>query len=97
MLFWFAAWVAVAAHWGDISCGSNGGPCGAGTAAIVFGAILWLVLSTTYIATFSNKGIGSRSSELRSWRLYISAILHAKTRRLRQKCKRRGSKFLYAA
>ena len=41
MIFWFAAWVAVAALWGDIGCGSRGGACGAGTAAIVFGAIEW--------------------------------------------------------
>ena len=41
MIFWFAAWVAVASLWGDISCGSRGGPCGAGTAAIVFGAFIW--------------------------------------------------------
>ena len=45
MIFWFAAWVAVAALWGDIRCrrrgGPWGGPCGAGTAAIVFGAIIW--------------------------------------------------------
>ncbi|KAF2010187.1 hypothetical protein BU24DRAFT_428206 [Aaosphaeria arxii CBS 175.79] len=47
MIFWFAAWVAVAALWGDIHCGSNGGPCGAGTAAIVFGAFIWL----TFVAT----------------------------------------------
>ena len=41
MIFWFAAWVAVAALWGDLRCGSHGGTCGAGTAAIVFGAIEW--------------------------------------------------------
>lgn len=43
MIFWFAAWVAVAALWGDIGCGSRGGVCGAGTAAIVFGAIIWYI------------------------------------------------------
>jgi len=47
MIFWFAAWVAVAALWGDLRCGSNGGACGAGTAAIVFGALEWL----TFVAT----------------------------------------------
>lgn len=47
MIFWFAAWVAVAALWGDIRCGSRGGICGAGTAAIVFGAIIWC----TFVAT----------------------------------------------
>jgi len=41
MIFWFAAWVAVAALWGDIGCRSRSGTCGAGTAAIVFGAIEW--------------------------------------------------------
>jgi len=47
MIFWFAAWVAVAALWGDLRCGSHSGTCGAGTAAIVFGAIEWL----TFVAT----------------------------------------------
>jgi len=47
MIFWFAAWVAVATLWGDWSCGSRGGVCGAGTAAIVFSAIEWL----TFVAT----------------------------------------------
>ncbi|ORY16880.1 membrane-associating domain-domain-containing protein [Clohesyomyces aquaticus] len=47
MIFWFAGWVAVAALWGDIGCGSRRGVCGAGTAAIVFGAIEWL----TFVAT----------------------------------------------
>ncbi|KAF2179468.1 hypothetical protein K469DRAFT_741555 [Zopfia rhizophila CBS 207.26] len=47
MIFWFAGWVAVAALWGDIGCGSRSGVCGAGTAAIVFGAIEWL----TFVAT----------------------------------------------
>jgi len=41
MIFWFAGWVAVAALWGDVQCGSQGGICGAGTAAIVFGAFVW--------------------------------------------------------
>jgi hypothetical protein len=43
MIFWFAAWVAVAAYWGDIHCPSGIAVCGAGTAAIVFGAIIWSV------------------------------------------------------
>ena len=43
MIFWFAGWVAVAALWGDLACGSRGGVCGAGTAAIVFGAFIWYV------------------------------------------------------
>ncbi|KAF2121641.1 marvel domain-containing protein [Lophiotrema nucula] len=47
MIFWFAAWVAVASLWGDLHCGPYGGRCGAGTAAIVFGAIIWL----TFVAT----------------------------------------------
>ncbi|KAF2249324.1 hypothetical protein BU26DRAFT_564978 [Trematosphaeria pertusa] len=51
MIFWFAAWVAVAALWGDIGCGSRSGVCGAGTAAIVFGAFIWLAfVATTIIA-----------------------------------------------
>ncbi|KAF2788539.1 hypothetical protein K505DRAFT_328861 [Melanomma pulvis-pyrius CBS 109.77] len=51
MLFWFAGWVAVAALWGDLSCGSHGGVCGAGTAAIVFGAFIWLTfVATTIVA-----------------------------------------------
>lgn len=41
MIFWFASWVAVATLWGDADCGSSGGACGAGTAAIVFSAIEW--------------------------------------------------------
>ncbi|KAF2736133.1 hypothetical protein EJ04DRAFT_433627 [Polyplosphaeria fusca] len=47
MIFWFSAWVAVAALWGDSHCGSRGGWCGAGTAAIVFSAFIWL----TFVAT----------------------------------------------
>ncbi|KAF2202664.1 hypothetical protein GQ43DRAFT_439509 [Delitschia confertaspora ATCC 74209] len=47
MIFWFAAWIAVAALWGDWKCGSKGGWCGAGTAACVFSALLWL----TFLAT----------------------------------------------
>ena len=43
MIFWFAAWVAVASLWGDLRCGSRGGTCGAGTAAIVFSAFIWYV------------------------------------------------------
>jgi hypothetical protein len=43
MIFWFAGWVAVAALWGDLGCGSRGGVCGTGTAAIVFGAFIWYV------------------------------------------------------
>jgi hypothetical protein len=43
MIFWFAAWVAVAALWGDVHCGSQRRHCGAGTAAIVLGAIVWYV------------------------------------------------------
>ncbi|KAF1955949.1 hypothetical protein CC80DRAFT_594109 [Byssothecium circinans] len=51
MIFWFAAWVAVASLWGDIHCGSRGGWCGAGTAAIVFSAFIWLAfVATTIIA-----------------------------------------------
>ncbi|CAI6274463.1 unnamed protein product [Periconia digitata] len=51
MIFWFAAWVAVASLWGKIRCGSQGGVCGAGTAAIVFSAFIWLAfVATTVVA-----------------------------------------------
>lgn len=51
MIFWFAAWVAVATLWGRIRCGSSGGVCGAGTAGIVFSAFIWLAfVATTIIA-----------------------------------------------
>ncbi|KAF1992851.1 hypothetical protein P154DRAFT_451720 [Amniculicola lignicola CBS 123094] len=49
MIFWFSAWVAVAALWGDVRCGSSGGVCGAGTAAIVFGAFIWLTFVFTTV------------------------------------------------
>ncbi|KAF2277369.1 uncharacterized protein EI97DRAFT_432249 [Westerdykella ornata] len=58
MIFWFAAWVAVAALWGDIRCGSAGGPCGAGTAAIVFSALIWL----TFVATTVFAGLHIRNT-----------------------------------
>lgn len=59
MIFWFAAWVAVAALWGDIGCGSRGGACGAGTAAIVFGAIEWLAfVATTIMAALHIRNTG---------------------------------------
>ena len=35
MIFWFAGFIAVAVLWTDIHCGSQGGACGAGTAATV--------------------------------------------------------------
>jgi hypothetical protein len=42
MIFWFAAWVAVAALWGDWwKPARNGSVWGAGVAAIVFGAFIW--------------------------------------------------------
>ena len=43
MIFWFAGFIAMAVLWTDIGCGSHSGPCGAGTAAIVFGAFEWYV------------------------------------------------------
>ncbi|KAF2661010.1 hypothetical protein K491DRAFT_687809 [Lophiostoma macrostomum CBS 122681] len=49
MIFWFAGWVAVATLWGDWHCGSHGGWCGAGTAAIVFGAFIWLTFVFTTV------------------------------------------------
>jgi len=51
MIFWFAAWVAVATLWGDWHCGSRGGVCGAGTAAIVFSAFIWLTFVITTIVS----------------------------------------------
>lgn len=52
MIFWFAAWVAVAALWGDWwKPARNGSVWGSGVAAIVFGAFLWLsFVATTVIA-----------------------------------------------
>ena len=50
MIFWFAAWVAVAVLWGDIWWGPSGhrGPIyGSGVAAIIFAAFVWL----TFVAT----------------------------------------------
>lgn len=47
MIFWFAAWVAVAALWGNYKCPRGWGPCDAGIAAIVFSAFIWL----TFVAT----------------------------------------------
>ncbi|CAO2655015.1 Nn.00g117480.m01.CDS01 [Neocucurbitaria sp. VM-36] len=48
MLFWFAAFIAVAVLWGDIWwAGSKGTFYGCGVAAIVFSAFLWL----TFVAT----------------------------------------------
>ncbi|KAH7069178.1 marvel domain-containing protein [Paraphoma chrysanthemicola] len=49
MLFWFAAFVAVAVRWGDSwwGYGGKGTFYGCGVAAIVFSAFLWL----TFVAT----------------------------------------------
>lgn len=42
MIFWFAAFIAVAALWGDWFGGSGRGtPYGTGVAAIVLSAFLW--------------------------------------------------------
>ena len=41
MIFWFAGFIAMAVLWTDFHCGSTGGVCGAGTAAIVFGSFEW--------------------------------------------------------
>ncbi|KAF2257819.1 hypothetical protein CC78DRAFT_549618 [Lojkania enalia] len=61
MIFWFAAWVAVAAKWGDINW-----PDGyehpawwsSGVAAIVFGCIVWL----TFVATTVMSALHIRNS-----------------------------------
>ena len=49
MLFWFAAWVAVAALWGAGWAGGQGTFYGCGVAAIVFGAFIWLAFVATTI------------------------------------------------
>jgi len=52
MIFWFAAFVAVAALWGDVAWGYNRHHStfyGCGVAAIVFSAILWLTFVVTTI------------------------------------------------
>lgn len=64
MIFWFAGWIAMAAFWGDIRCGSKGGPCGAGTAAIVFGVVEWLTfLATTVMAALYIRDTGRHNSK----------------------------------
>ncbi|KAF2866382.1 membrane-associating domain-containing protein [Massariosphaeria phaeospora] len=51
MIFWFAAWVAVASLWGDFSCTGHSAWCSSGTAAIVFAAFTWATfVATTIIA-----------------------------------------------
>ncbi|KAF2129242.1 hypothetical protein P153DRAFT_315992 [Dothidotthia symphoricarpi CBS 119687] len=52
MIFWFAAFVAVAALWGDVVWyGRKGTFYGCGVAAIVFAAFTWLTfLATTVLA-----------------------------------------------
>ncbi|KAI8942854.1 hypothetical protein NX059_000894 [Plenodomus lindquistii] len=49
MLFWFAAFVAVAVRWGDAYWGwtGHGTFYGSGVAAIVFSAFLWLTFVVT--------------------------------------------------
>lgn len=48
MIFWFAAWVAVATLWGDIAWfGAKGTIYACGVAAIVFAAFVWYVLCLT--------------------------------------------------
>ncbi|KAH7116188.1 membrane-associating domain-containing protein [Dendryphion nanum] len=49
MIFWFAAWVAVAALWGDLHLWRSWGPRNAGIAAIIFGAFIWLTFLATTI------------------------------------------------
>ncbi|KAJ4301698.1 hypothetical protein N0V90_003791 [Kalmusia sp. IMI 367209] len=53
MIFWFAAWVAVASYWGDVYRGSakHGPVYSTGVAAIVFSAFIWLAfVATTVVA-----------------------------------------------
>jgi len=43
MIFWFAAWIALAALLGDIGCNQAWGVCRASTAATIFAAFEWYV------------------------------------------------------
>jgi len=60
MIFWFAAFVAVAVRWGDAYRGvdARGTFYGCGVAAIVFSAFLWL----TFVATTVLSALHIRSS-----------------------------------
>jgi hypothetical protein len=57
MIFWFAAFVAVAVRWGDAYRGvdARGTFYGCGVAAIVFSAFLWFVLSRGLGEDMANK------------------------------------------
>lgn len=57
MLFWFAAFVAVAVRWGNEAwgyVGRRGTFYGAGVAAIVFSAFLWYVLLLSVLVFSTN-------------------------------------------
>ena len=43
MIFWFAAWIALAALLGDAGCDQAWGVCRAATAATIFAAFEWCV------------------------------------------------------
>ena len=43
MIFWFAAWIALASLLGDVGCNQAWGVCRAATAATVFAAFEWYV------------------------------------------------------
>ncbi|KAF2645311.1 hypothetical protein P280DRAFT_465161 [Massarina eburnea CBS 473.64] len=63
MIFWFAGWIAVASLWGDLRCGSLPGSCGAGTAAIVFSAVIWLAfVATSLVAGLHVRNTSSRNT-----------------------------------
>jgi len=49
MIFWFAAWIALASMLGNWGCGQSWGPCRAATAATVFGAFEWLLWCATTV------------------------------------------------
>jgi hypothetical protein len=57
MIFWFAAFVAVAVRWGDAYRGvdARGTFYGCGVAAIVFSAFLWLVLCCNFYEDTANE------------------------------------------
>ncbi|KAF2451294.1 hypothetical protein P171DRAFT_3494 [Karstenula rhodostoma CBS 690.94] len=58
MIFWFAAWVAVASWWGNVWHGAGRHPVwSSGVAAIVFSAFIWLAfVVTTVVAALHVRG-----------------------------------------
>lgn len=80
MLFWFAAFIAVAVLWRDIYWGwaGHGTVHNIGIAAIVFGAFLWSVnLSPSHVPLLTSSGCSS--SLLRFFLRFTSATRLAMT------------------